>query len=405
MERSWELLLRILRHALRGEQAEETILQAEDWSALRRLAAEHSVLPLVADALFGSPAALASPQQMSAMTKRARNLTILQAARTGEFLLLYRALRARGMDPVVLKGIVCRSLYLGPELRPSVDEDLWIETEQIPLYHEALLAAGLTPEDPTLDLHTARELNYKGTSSPLYIELHASPFPDSDAYGDCNALFEGAQTRTVSVTIEGEQIRTLAPTDHLLYLICHAYKHFLHGGVGIRQICDMALFAEHHADGLDWARIAEGCERIHIRRFAAALFRVAERHLGFASPAAFDEEIDELPLLADVLSGGLYGVNDIDRAHSSTLTLEAVASQRQGRRSGGALRSLFPPASSLKGRYPYLRRHRWLLPAAWAQRAIGYLNGKNDRQSVNPAKSLQIGRERIELLRSYDIIE
>lgn len=36
----------------------------------------------------------------------------------------------------------------------------------------------------------------------------------------------------------------LAPTDHLLCLLCHAYKHFLYAGFGIRHVCDIGIFAE-----------------------------------------------------------------------------------------------------------------------------------------------------------------
>ena len=39
-------------------------------------------------------------------------------------------------------------------------------------------------------------------------------------------------------------IRILAPTDHLLCLLCHAYKHFLYAGFGIRHVCDIGIFAE-----------------------------------------------------------------------------------------------------------------------------------------------------------------
>ena len=44
-------------------------------------------------------------------------------------------------------------------------------------------------------------------------------------------------------------------TDHLLYLILHALKHFLYSGFGIRQVCDIALFSERYRDEIDWSRV------------------------------------------------------------------------------------------------------------------------------------------------------
>ena len=105
-----------------------------------------------------------------------------------------------------------------------------------------------------------------------------------------------------------------------------------------------------------------------------------------------------------MLSGGLYGVEDLNRAHSSTLTLEAVAAQKRGRRRKGALGSVFLPRRSLEGRYKYLKRFPVLLPAAWIQRAWNYLTERR-AGSVSPSETLKIGRERIALLKEYGIID
>ena len=109
---------------------------------------------------------------------------------------------------------------------------------------------------------------------------------------------------------------------------------------------------------------------------------------------------EEEPLLHDCLTGGLYGADDPDRLHSSNLTLEAVSAERQGRRSKGAMRALFLPAESLAGRFPYLYKRPWLLPVAWTQRIWGYL-----REKRAPSKTLQIGQERIKLLRRYRLLD
>ena len=119
-------------------------------------------------------------------------------------------------------------------------------------------------------------------------------------------------------------------------------------------------------------------------------------------PGAFSEyDVDEGLLLEDMLAGGMYGTADEDRLHSASITLDAVASQKQGRGAKGILASLFPPVFTLAGRYPYLRIRPWLLPIAWVQRITGYL--RNRRGCA--AASVQIGQQRIRLLKEYGIIE
>lgn len=398
-----KLLPEALSCAVRGKTIPASAsLERNRWD-LYELAMEHRVLPLVVDALH-EESDEAHPKP--GIEEEARRIVILQAQRTADFLLLLRALKEQGLRPCVVKGLICRSLYPKPELRPSSDEDLLIPPEEYPAYVEVLAANGYRPEKSDA-AETDYEIAFSHPDSHLYLELHTSLFPaDSEAYGNCARYFEGALDRAVDLTLEGVPVRTLAPTDHLLFLICHAFKHLLYGGVGIRQLCDMALMAERFDDEIDWPYVRRACDELDISVFTAAIFRICERQLGFSMPDAFsDLSVDESALLEDVLSGGLYGVVDVDRAHSSTMTLEAVSADRSGRRAKGALHSVFLPLKSMQGPFPYLRRYPWLLPAAWVQRIFRYLTRKSRPDPVKPSRSIQIARERIELLRQYRIIK
>ena len=401
LDETKKLLRDVLSRAIRGEQISGTEQLKKKRVALFQLSMEHHVLPLIVNALYDAEEA---DPTMSGMAEQVRSLVISQAQHTADFLLLLRTLERQDLRPAVVKGLVCRSLYPEPELRLSVDEDLLIRPEDFSAYDAAMKAAGFCAEKGSEG--EDYEIVYLHPDSHLCIELHTNLFPaDSDSYGSCAGFFEEALNHTIDLEIGGMRVKTLSPTDHLLFLICHAYKHFLHGGVGIRQICDMGLMAETFDGQIDWAYIRRSCDALNISVFTAAMFRICEKHLGFAMPDVFSEiETDESALLEDVLSGGVYGVIDIDRAHSSTMTLEAVSADRGGRRRKGALHSVFLPLEAMKGNYPYLRKYPWLLPASWTQRIFRYLTRKDRPDPVNPARSVQIARERIELLREYRII-
>ena len=401
LDETKKLLLDVLSCAIRGKQAPVTDQLKKKRMALFQLAMEHHVLPLVVNALYDREEA---DPTMRGMAGQVRSLVIAQAQHTADFLLLLQRFWNKGLRPIVVKGLICRSLYPEPELRPSVDEDLLIRPEDFSVYDAAMKAAGFRVEQGNED--EDYEIVYLHPESGFCIELHTSLFPEeSEAYGDCTRYFDGAIDRAVELEIGGVCVKTLAATDHLLFLICHAYKHLLHGGVGIRQLCDMELMIERFGKDLDWGYIRKSCDELSLSVFTAALFRIGEKHLGFAMPEAFaDIDVDESALLEDILSGGLYGVVDIDRAHSSTMTLEAVSAARDGRRSKGALHSVFLPLEAMRGNYPYLRSCPWLLPAAWAQRIFRYLARKDRSDPVNPLRSVQIAHERIDLLKQYRII-
>ena len=57
--------------------------------------------------------------------------------------------------------------------------------------------------------------------------------------------------------------------------------------------------------------------------------------------------------------------------------------------------------------YHFVDGRPWLLPAAWAMRIGKYLvNRKSDRAaSGEPSAELEIGRERVALLKKYRIIQ
>jgi len=416
-DKEWinKLFLEALGASLKGTYVdwEDGLLQ-EDWADLFALAQKHQVLPLIFEAVYASPAGRrADPRMMLFYKRQTMHSVMLQAMKTHEFLGLMQHLKDAGLKPCVVKGIICRSLYPNPDHRISGDEDVLIAPDQYARCHEALLAYGMKPSEPEQDREAAYEVPYGKPGSPMYIELHKHLFPpENDAYGDFNRFFEDVCDRLTQICVSGETMYTMHPTDHLFYLICHAFKHFLHSGFGLRQVCDIVLYANHYGSEIDWLYVYDRCAQIHAQHFAAALLKIGERHFGFDSQKACCKEIwealdvDETPMLEDLLSSGIYGDASMSRKHSSTMTLDAVTADKQGRKhSGSVLRMLFPSAKLLAPRYPYLKKKPWLLPVAWAARIGHYCKERRMVADSRASESLRIGKERVALMREYRIIK
>ena len=415
MEAVQELFLQAMKASLENKKVTwETALEDQEWLALFQLAEAHHVLPLIYDAVYCCPAAQNSEGELFApFKKRTVQMVMLQTQKTSEFLRLYEKLRAAGVKLCIVKGIICRNIYPNPDYRISGDEDILIPAEQFPLCHEAMLAYGMTLSEPEQDINEVYEVPYGKQGSPIYIELHKSLFPpESEAYGDLNRFFEGVTERLIEVPVQGSMISTMEYTDHLFYLICHAFKHFLHSGFGIRQVCDIILFANAYGDEIDWARIVKNCREIRAELFAAALYKIGEKYLSFDAdkacyPVVWRElDVDESAMLNDLLDSGIYGGANMSRKHSSNITLNAVSAQKQGKKSGNhVLKTVFPPAKTLEGRFPYLKEHPYLLPVAWANRLMRYQKELHQTAGNDAAESIRIGNERIELMKQYGIID
>ena len=318
-----------------------------------------------------------------------------QTMRASAFSGLYQTLRAAGLHPVVVKGQLCSRLYPQTDHRISADDDLHIPDVEFMVCHEQLLANGLTTDTPADELSTADEVSYTKSDSPLYIELHRHLFDSAeDAHDELNRFFADLNP----VEIDG--LLAMPPHEHLLYLLLHAYKHFVRSGIGLRQFCDIGLWARAYHAEIDWQRLHEQCESVHAATFAAAAFRIAREYLGieFDLPAPWDGSIDAEPLLHDSLCGGVYGSNDLTRLHSSTVTLNAVKASRTGEKSG-VLRTVFPKRAYLERRYPYLKKRPYLLPVAWVQRIAHYAGEKKTGTDNSVSGSIKLAKERIELMK------
>lgn len=331
--------------------------------------------------------------------------TAAQIRRTQAFAAVYQDLLIQGIRPVVVKGLVCRDLYPSPEQRISGDEDLLLDPESffrcVKLLEQRgmeLVSGGEMPEGDAalLDRKTG-----------LYLELHPDRTTKQDVgNGGLERFFERAADRAIPLQCAGITVYTLPHTQHMLYMLLHAFKHFLHSGFGVRQLCDMVQYANRYGKCIDWAEVARCCAQCRAQKFAAALLALGEQWLGLEPDRAghperaLQCEKDGADLLQDLLDSGAYGDSSMSRRHSGTLTLETVRSEKRG-----LVRTLFPPISAMRQKYVWLKQRPYLLWAAWGLRGAGYLreirgNGKEN----GIGESLAIARQRETLLRKYGVL-
>ena len=405
-------LMEALCACIRGRQLDWDSPMGEDaWKGLIELAQAQNVLPMLADSAYPSPAFQAQPEGWrNGLKGLCVRTAVGQTVRSAAFLRLLRTLERAGIQVVVMKGITCRALYPKPDIRISADEDLLVEESQFALAAECLEAQGFQcAERENREEHF--ELGFVGKDG-LRIELHKTPFqPRSDALGGLNRFFEQSVRNGCPIQVEGGQVMGMNPHDHMLYLLLHAYKHLIHSGFGVRQVCDIILWAEHYGEQIDWTLLREQCIQVRAWKFACAVFGIGEHYLEFEPgragipPEYLTDESGYRALLEDLLDSGVFGGRDMSRKHSSTVTLRTVESSRKGKRYS-LCQTLFPGTEAMKGRFPYLNQYPFLLPVAWCQRLAAY--GGELQQSGggnDAAESLRIGKQRTLLLKELDIID
>ena len=411
-------ILELLKVTLNTSHKALSILKTLKYpSELIHVANLHNILPLTIQQILRinavSPGSIPTPDKY--VIDAARMKVIHQAQRTADLELLLNQLKKAGLRPVIMKGIVCRELYPVPDARPSVDEDLLIRPDEFDAYHRELSAYGFSTSADPSEFGESDEITYYSAECRMCLEVHKYPFPrNQTAYAHLNGWLEGAVDRAVEQRCGRIDLMTLCPTDHLIYMLFHVYKHFLHGGFGIRQVCDIGLFSKKNIDQIDWNRVRTACKEAGIYKFSAAVFAVAIRRLLGETPltTVLDADvlagIDEMPLLDDIMESGVYGASTMSRMHSSNITLGAAERSRKGGKGIGFLRMVFPPLGYMRGSFPVLKKTPVLLPLTWIIRIFRYLRERRGvsmletENRIDP--SLKMGRDRVELMKLYELI-
>lgn len=377
----------------------EERLSEEEWEQLLNISQLHRVQPLVFEAVAASPAFRAASAQLRSRIKRTTLINVaLQAKKTAAFFDIIGKINSAGVQPVVVKGLSCRRLYPMPDHRPSGDEDIWLSGDEAECCARVLEENGFSLKADG----DSFVKSYVSAESGLVIELHTRLFGTEEPFAGMQRCLDGALQRAVVREVRGVEYRELEPTDGFAYLVLHALKHFVFSGFGVRQICDIVLYARENCRDVDWARLEGLLSGLRAVDFTAALFDIGERSLGVRVERPVwlcGEPGNGDALLKDALSAGIYGKSSASRLHSSHITLGAVS----GRRDGGIVSGLFPSAERLKPRYPVLERYPMLLPAVWAARLFEY--GKKHLRMGDTSLPVSVGRERAELLRRYNITD
>ena len=398
-----QLLLCLTAYRLGIRPAEQVDhFSSLDWPLFYRLAALHKLGSVVCEVLWGVPGFCGENQQMAARWQRE---AIIQASsqtvKTQRFLRLTENLKQSGIPYVVVKGVLSRELYSKPDLRPSGDEDILISPEN---FHRCCLLLKQDSLERT-DVENGPVTHWLDRQTGLHIELHTELFSSKLASDQMlNECFSQQMKKSASLSAYGGSLQTFEPTYYLLFLICHAIKHFISGGFGIRTLCDIVTFAEQYQAQIDKYVLYAWLEKVNGRVFFDQVLAIGQTYLAMdlsgwtLSNAAHPDE-----MLEDILDAGVYGQSTMSRRHSGALVLRAA---EEGQTRPNVIRAAFPPKEQLLGRYPILEKRPALLPVMWIRRlgSYGLELMKSSKKDNSLRESVALGKRRTEMMIRYGII-
>lgn len=366
-----------------------------DYQKLFDLTNQHQVSALIYNQIYNFDD---FPEEIKQRWKRdALKINAFQTRKTMKILQVYRQFLKQGLKVLIVKGLVCRSLYPQPDNRQSNDEDLYVRKEESEAVKDILLKNNFTVISENGDVTT-----FIDPVSGLSIELHTALFSlESKAYGNYQRYFDQTFDECIVHRIDGVEVYSLEYTQHLLFLILHFVKHFFHGGVGIRQVVDIVMYSEAYGDKVDWDRLYDILKDLNIYVLIVNLFAMAHDQLEFdytkiRVPEGIDKS-DYQDLFDDIMDAGIFGQSSSERIHSATITLNTISDGKTS-----VLKSIFPSLKEMQGKYKYLNKYPVLLPFAYLSRIVNY---KKNNSSKNSQRTIEVGKQRIELLKKYRVIK
>lgn len=269
----------------------------------------------------------------------------------------------------ILKGTSCSRYYPFPEVRPLGDIDVLVDREYVATIGEHLESLGYTKSKQEHEFH----ISYYGKIATVEIHYAGTSIPNSTGGRVVAEEMARFLDDTHMASIGEMTFPVLSDAHQALMLLLHMERHMVDSGIGLRQLCDWAVFVNGTA-GVTWKKDILGLlNRCGLLVYAKVLTKACVLFLGLEATKAdwcLDTD-DELAreLMVDVFRAGSMGAADTEGMGSLFTDRVHMGDGRQTKLMGllGRLTRL------ANQHFPYTQRYKILLPVFWIYIPMRYL--------------------------------
>ena len=272
-------------------------LSAGEWETIYEQSKRQTVSGIIYRALSFLPDECLPPYPLLLRwTARVHRIELSHAAMEKALAKLQHLFAAKGITPILQKGLDVARFYAQPQLRVCGDIDLYFPKEIRTKADEVILNSGIrlmnAPDGSSVYDFGGIEVEHHSS----LIELH-SPLAKRRLR---HLLAAPADTITLS---DGTSVAVPAPLTDLVMINVHIMKHCLGMGIGMRHFCDYALACRRLLPIIGEQTYLDTCRRLGISRWTNILHSFIATYLAFdgANGAAevngANEKSGEAPML------------------------------------------------------------------------------------------------------------
>lgn len=324
-------LFLLLKSALWQDGQSAKAMTDVDWRELYELAKEQCLVGVMADAFkYFTGATIGGEEKLRWLAY------VIQLERRNQRMnaligRLFDDYQRHGLTPVLLKGQAFAANYPYPLHRQCGDIDVYFKRRE-----DCRVAVEWASRIDTAAAESAENgRDYKHFAFSLagdVVELHyfMCVFGNRRLQQRLQTIIdkEFADDAPCYVEIGGERIETVPSTLSVLHQLMHISHHLLEAGIGLRQICDLALFLDEHDGEIDRSRLNGYLKDLELTEVAQSLGCIMVHQLGLRAeklPFGMSDRYAHF-ILNEIFEGGNFGKKKTEYRNGANVFLRKLQS-------------------------------------------------------------------------------
>lgn len=261
----------------------------------------------------------------------------------------------------IIKGFACAAYYPDPLMRSMGDVDFLVNPSDVEKADEVLKNNGFELVKDSHDCHMVY------TANGCRYEMHFEPagIPRGKTGGIIREYLSDAVSGAREINTELGAINVPSPFHHGLIILLHMCHHLTGEGIGLRHLCDWAMFVSSITNEEFCKLFEEKLKNIGLWRFACILTQLCSEYLGCPPKNWVGKSEPQLTrqIISDIFRGGNFGQKSPDRSHESLLL---SAKNEESIENTSMLKQFFASANSIVySNWKIAKKLKILLPLGW----------------------------------------
>lgn len=374
MNKSQEMVINLLSHAIRGKKYILDIHEDINWKEVLEESHEHSVKGLVYTAINNTNYIQTIDKYiLEDLRKATFFIGMYQINHIKQVAKVLDELYKEHIQVVALKGLIVREFYPNPEQRTMGDADLIVKEDDLEKVTSILKSLGYNKSCD--EYHHHIRFTHK---NHLDIEVHWV-LGNGRFFDSVNSIENNIWKTCIPVNIGGSSALSLSIEDMALHLITHMVNHIKDAGFGIRQLCDLVVLVENQGHLIDWSLFNKKVKECNIVKFTSAIFNTCNKLFDMEIPSEIHiENIDEKNMnifIDEIFSNGVFGKRHVHKQLSNLAACNYSEFNNKHNYLNKLICIIFRPINTWGNKYNYAKKNKLLIPIAYVHKVLYGLFG------------------------------